>query len=283
MLLQVVEKSPTEAYPFGEVIRLVILSIVVLYLVQLSGKINLGLYLPWIMPPMRKTHRQWLKKHNTFYSHLSRKEQRDFEKRVQYFIRSKKFIPRQMKRVTSEMKVLLAATAVQLTYGLPQIRLAHFSYILVYPDDYYSLVNKTYHKGEVNPSARAIVVSWKSFLEGYQNPTNGRNLGLHEMAHALFLENDIKNREYNFFEKHLWQQWQAAANQIMDEINSGKHTFLRSYAATNTHEFFAVSIEYFFEKPIEFQDKLPAMYNMLTQLLKQDTAKRYQARPQTEM
>ena len=93
------------------------------------------------------------------------------------------------------MTAMIASSAIQLTFGLPKINLKHFERILIYPDEYYSTINKQYHKGEVNPRLKAIVVSWKAFVAGYADPHDGINLGLHEMAHALKLENIIKNGE----------------------------------------------------------------------------------------
>ncbi|MFZ6013111.1 MAG: zinc-dependent peptidase [Bacteroidota bacterium] len=49
--------------------------------------------------------------------------------------------------------------------------------------------------------------------------------------------------------------------------------FFRPYACTNVHEFFAVSVENFFERPAQFKNELPELYDILTQLLKQDPLK----------
>ena len=51
-----------------------------------------------------------------------------------------------------------------------------------------------------------------------------------------------------------------------------RHAFLRSYAGTNEAEFFAVAVEYFFERPQEFQTALPELYGTLGSLLRQDPA-----------
>ncbi len=182
---------------------------------------------------------------------------------------SKRFIPRDIEVVTNEMKVLISASAVQLTFGFPKVQLSHFRNILVYPDSYYSLINKTYHNGEVNPRLNAIVLSWKSFVEGYIHE-DGRNLGLHEMAHALRLENKIMNEEYNFLDQRFLKDWELRATHTMKEIEEGRETFFREYGAIDREEFFAVAVENFFERSTEFSEKHPLTYNTLRQLLKQD-------------
>jgi Mlc titration factor MtfA (ptsG expression regulator) len=46
--------------------------------------------------------------------------------------------------------------------------------------------------------------------------------------------------------------------------------FFREYACTNTHEFFAVAVEIFFERPEGFKNEFPDLYNVLVRLLNQD-------------
>lgn len=182
---------------------------------------------------------------------------------------SKKFIPRNIGNVSWEMKVLISASAVQLTFGFPKVKLSHFQNILIYPDSYYSVINQTYHRGEVNPRLKAIVLSWKSFVEGYLSP-DGRNLGLHEMAHALRIENAIRNEEYQFLDPKLLADWELRATHTMEEITNGSETFFRSYGATDREEFFAVAVENFFERPVAFFEKHPLTYKTLARLLRQD-------------
>lgn len=214
-----------------------------------------------------------LQKYSSYYNMLSYAERKLFEKRVQKFIDLKQFIPRDMDRVTDEMKALIAGAAIQLMNGFPKIYFAHFTKILIYPDSYYSEISMRYHKGEVNPGG-IIVLSWKSFVEGYINQDDGRNLGLHEMAHALRLENGIANEEYGFLEDQALKDWTDLCYREIDKMTSGESDFFRSYGATNSHEFFAVAVENFFEKPDAFYKHHPKMYQTLARMLKQDPLNR---------
>jgi MtfA peptidase len=216
-------------------------------------------------------HKSYLEKHFEFYQKLPPKSKQLFCGRVATFMTSKKFIPREMDHVTSEMKVLISASAIQLTFGFPDINLSWFRHILVYPETFFSRVNNAHHKGEVNPRAKAIVLSWKYFVEGYLKP-DGRNLGLHEMAHALRLENRITNHEYDFLDVDILMEWEVRAQRTMEEIRNGTEHFFREYGATNNEEFFAVAIENFFERPSLFLEEHPKTYRTLCSLLKQDPA-----------
>lgn len=213
-----------------------------------------------------------LNKYFSYYQKLADKDKREFEQRMMHFLMSKKFIPRNFAAVTDEMKATIAATAVQLTFGLPSIYFLHFKKILIYPDDYYSNITKRYHRGEVNPAFGIIVLSWKSFVDGFITPDNAINLGLHEMAHALRLENMIRNEEFGFLDEDALDHFNQSAYELCnDPVKSFQ--FFRAYACTNEHEFFSVAVENFFERPLDFRNNLPELYQTMVTLLKQDPIK----------
>lgn len=221
---------------------------------------------------IKQSYKEPLQKYFKYYQQLHPLDRKLFEKRVQKFITLKKFIPRNMDQVTDEMKALIAASAIQLMNGLPKIYFAHFKRILVYPDDYYSKISQRHHQGEVSMGG-IIILSWKNFVEGFVDNKDGRNLGLHEMAHALRLENAIHNEEYGFLDDEVLMTWTDLCYQEINKMAESKSEFFRDYAATNSQEFFAVAVEYFFEKPKAFFEWHPKMYETLTIMLNQDPLK----------
>ena len=262
----------------GDYVLILVASLALLYLLQATGKVNLGLQIPGRTPPLKKTYRAILKKYFAYYLHLSSDDRLRFERKLVRFLHSRQFIGRGI-AITDEMKVLIGAAAVQLTFGLPRVYLSHFSKILVYPNDYYSTINKQHHKGEVNPRLKLIVLSWPSFVQGYIEHDSGRNLGLHEMAHALHLENRIPNQEFGFFDVQVFATWRQHAYTMMEDIRSGRNQFLRPYAAEDIYEFFAVAIEFFFEQPVQLRTAMPTTYDLLVRLLNQDPVKLYNLEP----
>mgnify|MGYP002277178623 CR=1 FL=1 len=223
-----------------------------------------------LIKPIKPEYKKALEEYFPYYNGLHPTHKKVFEKRVQLFIDLKKFIPRDFDVVLDEVKAIVAASAIQLTFGLPQVYLRHFSKILIHTDDYYNRIFRRYHEGEVNMYGGIIVLSWKSFARGYMNGEDGKNLGLHEMAHALRLENEINNGEFGFLNRKLLRMWRKEAEKTMEIINNGDTSFFRKYGGVNREEFFAVAIENFFEKPEEYKEKYPEQYSILTQLLKQD-------------
>lgn len=224
----------------------------------------------WVLP-IPQLYKDILGKHSAYYSGLSASDRNKFERKVCNFLYSKRFIPRNMPEVPIDAKVLIAASAVQLTFGLPNIYLQHFDKILVYPNEYYSSITKKYHKGEVNPRFGIIVLSWNNFVSGYMRD-DAVNLGLHEMAHALRLENIIRNEEYRFFDERLINRFDDFARNICKDLKASAN-FFRPYACANEHEFFSVAIENFFERSELFQKQIPELYGILTRLLAQDPLK----------
>jgi len=220
--------------------------------------------------PGQEFSRQILDKSFAYYRQLKLPDKLRFEKRVRGFLADKEFIPRGGLVVTDEVKTLVAACAVQLTFGLPPVQLRHFRKIILYPNAYFSTLNRTYHQGEVNV-AGAIVLSWKHFTQGYLTPNDSRNVGLHEMAHALLIENRTRSDgEYGFLDGQRLDHFLHCAEAEYGRMQRGESELLRKYAQTSPAEFFSVSVEVFFENPHALAAGAPLLYDALRDLLRQD-------------
>ena len=170
--------------------------------------------------------------------------------------------------VTEEMRVLISATAVMLTFGFRDFYIGLISKIVVYPEKFYSNINKEYHKGEFNPKFKALVLSWQDFKAGFGMLDDNLNLGIHEFAHAIHL-NSIKERDVSsaifsdtFKELSLLL---AEKENLRKQLMASK--YFRKYAYTNQFEFLAVAIEHFFETPEDFKSKFPEVYFKVKQML----------------
>lgn len=207
-------------------------------------------------------------KYFDFYNLLPQKSKKIFENRVVKFIDLKTFETRQDLALKREMEVLIAASAIQLTFGLKDYRMLHFERIIIYPDRYFSKSTNSYHLGEAN--ARGIVVfSWKDFLKGYLVADDNLNVGLHEFSHALFL-NYFKGKKRDYYFDEHYHIWKEEGSVEFFKIRKYGCEYLRDYAETNMMEFFAVCVECFFETPKELKNKHPKIYHQLTKLLFQN-------------
>lgn len=209
--------------------------------------------------------------HFAYYRNMPPRMQGIFRNRLAKFMQAKSFETRQGIEMTEEIKVLVSACAIQLTFGLADYKLSHFDRILIYPEAYYSRITKRFHKGEVN--ARGLVVlSWQDFKEGYSEPHDNLNLGLHEFAHALFISYQKNQHDCINFD-YYYQQWRDIGDREFFKMRGRKENYLRSYGAVNLMEFFSVSVEHFFEAPNAFKENLPELYDVLSKFLGQDPCK----------
>ena len=223
-------------------------------------------YFPRILRPI--SHQ--LKFINVYYNKLTPEQRKQFEWRAYYFIEStniefRKFRYSPLANFNS-IRYLIASVATQMTLFLPEDCFDAFKRIIIYPDTYYSPATKQYHKGETNPGLGIIVLSWNSFQHGFEDPNDGVNLLVHELAHALWLENKLF--EYEIFDPIALTAYNEIVSKAM--ITISENHFLRKYAFKNEEEFFAVAVENFFERSIQFKSELPELYEAMTLLLGQD-------------
>ncbi|HVS97567.1 MAG TPA: zinc-dependent peptidase, partial [Puia sp.] len=146
--------------------------------------------------------------------------------------------------------------------------LDHFRTIHILKDRYrYGLYNQPF---EGHVAEDGIYFSWNHFFREYTDYSDGQNVGLHEMAHALTYVNfTVQEGRDNTFHEHF-TGFSAVARPIFERMQAGELTLLDPYAATNYHEFWAVCVETFFERSNALKKQLPELYSALCILLNQD-------------
>ncbi|HMN06238.1 MAG TPA: zinc-dependent peptidase [Flavobacteriales bacterium] len=217
---------------------------------------------------LREADRKLLRGH-AYYRDLPAKDRRRFEDLLTEIIYEKDWIGRDLS-VTRAMKLRIAAALVQVTFGYPDLLLLHFRKIIVYPDEYDGRGDGRRFIGEADPGQGILAFSWKHFQSGFQDDSDAVNVGLHEVAHALWFENAIPNAEVDFLPSAALARWHGLAKEEMERIHHGHSRLFRNYAGTNEAEFFAVAVEYFFEQPGAYRDRMPELYACMVELLQQD-------------
>lgn len=206
--------------------------------------------------------------HIRYYNRLSLDDQRKFLFRAFLFKRSKKFHYIEVNE-NPEMPILVSAVAVQLTFGLDKFQLGYFRDIYILRDDYHYGFYSRPFQGHVDHSG--IYLSWDNFMKGIRGLTPNCNVGLHEMGHALAYVNFITETDEDKHFKKEFKQFSKVARPIFNAMQDGRKTILGDYAGTNYQEFWAVSVEIFFENPVRLKHDLPELYHAMARLLKQDT------------
>jgi Mlc titration factor MtfA (ptsG expression regulator) len=214
-----------------------------------------------------------LKTEFSFYQNLNKKQKLYFEHRVARFIKEHEFKGRSGVFIQNQHKVLIASTAIMLTFGYRHYMIKSLKRFIVYPDVFRSKINKANHKGEFNPAYKAVIFSWKDFLEGYEIENDNFNLGIHEMVHAMhfdFLKPNNTSISAIIFSKHYKKLKKLIHTDINYRQRLISSRYLRNYAFTNNFEFLAVLIESFFETPEELKNQFPEIYTLMNKMLNFD-------------
>jgi Mlc titration factor MtfA (ptsG expression regulator) len=165
------------------------------------------------------------------------------------------------------MKVLVGATIAKLTFGMfENFWMPLYEDIGFYPKVFYSRYLDTFVKGLTSPRGN-ILLSREDFEKGSNNKYDKLDLGLHEFAHAYYFSYLHEKRNKDFYLYKIEARWihLDMKNNILD-----KDFYLRDYAAANEHEFWAVSIEHYFENPFGFYKAYPRLYILISKVLQLD-------------
>jgi Mlc titration factor MtfA (ptsG expression regulator) len=222
-----------------------------------------------IWSPFDKEAIQLIEKYDPWFQTMTTGYQRKFRHRYNNFLRTTKFIFKDQTSPEEQamVKKIIALAAARLAFKLSGKAFDQYDRIIIYNLPYFSTINRQYHKGEVNPGMGFIIFSIDAILEGFEK-REGVNLVYHELAHALWLEHKLFS--YDVFKDRDLDEFETLAKKEMTQSSGNAEHFMRNYGYTNLPEFFAVSVENFFERPQAYKEALPDLYASLAKLFKQD-------------
>ncbi len=209
-----------------------------------------------------------LTKRFPYFNSLNPSQKDRFLERLNSFMMTKAFKTHDI-RGFKEMPVLISATAIQFSFGLQKYLLPNFEFIHFYPSEFVHTNSPTGFL-EGNVSGRGINISWKHFLEGFQYPDDGQNVGLHEMAHAYYYQNFISTDDTDNEFVTSFSNFNNTANKVFEQEKQPGNDLYSEYALRNFQEFWAESVEIFFEKPVDMIAIYPNLYQTMKLVLNQD-------------
>jgi len=204
----------------------------------------------------------------TYFNELPEESKVKFVKRVYQFKSNKKFHYVGLED-NEDIAILVSASAIQVTFGLKNYMMSYFKDIYVLSDAYQMESEEELYIGHVAPNG--IYLSFKHFLYGYSQKNDNVNVAVHEMAHALLYNNFFA--QYGGTDSHFrlnYEKFSSSTGAILAEVITNRRSYLRSYAFSNLHEFWAVSVEAFFENPAGLKMNMPDLYEALCRVLNQD-------------
>src|SRR6476620_2721113 len=220
-----------------------------------------------------------------FFVRLAAADQAELLDHIQVFLAEKRFEGCAGLEITEEIQVTIAAQACLLLLHRKTDYFPRLLTILVYPSSY--LVDeqrhvdgpvweegKMFRLGETSRQMGTMVLAWDAVKSGAADPSDGKNVVLHEFAHQLDYENlaadgvpVLGTREQQLAWTDVMRS-EFASLRAADE--SGVPSLLDTYGAIDPVEFFAVSVEAFFEQPHALRAHHPKLYAELRNYFHQD-------------
>ncbi len=221
-----------------------------------------------------------LQREVVFFRALDPEEQRRFRRELQVFLGEKRITGIKLELDTTT-RVLTAASAIIPIFGFPEWEWNQISEILVYPDRFnrdfsFASGDRRHALGMVGTGAlnRLMILSKPDLLGGFRNPGDKRNVGLHEFAHLVDKsDGTIDGLPAVGLEREAIGPWIELVRRKMEEMRRGDSD-IDPYGLTNEAEFFAVTTEYFFERPGVMERKHPELYAMLSRTFNQNPGER---------
>jgi Mlc titration factor MtfA (ptsG expression regulator) len=223
--------------------------------------------------------------HVAFFHRLSASDRAELLGHVQVFLAEKRFEGCGGFEITDEVRVTIAAQACLLLLHRRTDYFPQLLTVLVYPLTYTveqkrQITEHLWEEGTVSRLGEtgrrmgSLVLSWGAVKHGAVHSNDGKNVVLHEFAHQLDFENDAADGMPGLSTRKQELAWARVMRSeyalLRAADRSGIPTLLDTYGATDPAEFFAVSVEAFFEKPRALRMRHPALYAELRGYFQQD-------------
>ncbi len=182
--------------------------------------------------------------------------------------------------VTDEMRFSIAAQACLLVVNSDQWY-DNLTTVLIYPNAFKSRQQR--HSGYVVTEQEIIrtgeswdrgpvILSWAHSRRGALNDHDGHNVVFHEFAHQLDDLSGGTNGVPVLGKGQSYAEWEqvflAAFDAHVRAVEAGRNTLIDAYGATGHEEFFAVTVELFFERPEALRDTAPEFYGQLSKFFR---------------
>ncbi|WP_373511350.1 zinc-dependent peptidase [Persicitalea sp.] len=211
----------------------------------------------------------------SFYEQLSADEKLRFEQEILSFMNDVNITGVEME-IDDTDRLLVAASAVIPLFGFPQLRYRNISEILLYRGtfnaDYQTEGEARNILGQVGSGKmnRLMILSLPALHAGFENEKSKNNVGIHEFVHLIDKADGATDGiPESLMQKQYVLPWLQLVHQETEKIKADESD-IDPYAATSEVEFLSVASEYFFSRPELFEEKHPALYELMTKMYRQE-------------
>ncbi len=228
-------------------------------------------------PPLDERTASILADYCVFYRPLSPELKQRFRNRVALFMRGNEFMrpvhPSEMDadalrmRVPEDLKVAVAAAAVQVSFGLPKFSTTKFEHIILYPHPFPSPQFAAIHTCEIYEPDGVVMLDADTLMAGFNQPTQIFNIGLYEMARIFKMESlrasgtgpSVSTPDFN-----------DLTLETLEKVSGMTRKQMAAIVGLEGLDDFAVAAYHFFTFPKSFQSLLPDLYQLFVNIFKQN-------------
>jgi Mlc titration factor MtfA (ptsG expression regulator) len=218
------------------------------------------------------------------YRRLGASDREELHGHIQVFLEEKQFQGCDGFEVTDEARLIVAAYACLLLLHRETDYYPTMQTILMYPttflvdiaeaEDEWVVSEYTEDRAGESWDIGPVILSWDDVLDSMEPDAAGYNVVLHEFSHQLDLENGEVDGVPRLESPQAYDAWAEVFNHAYDrflaDIDAGRRPVLDEYGAEAPSEFFAVTVEAFFETPRDLKRAYPAVYGQLARYFLQD-------------
>lgn len=194
-----------------------------------------------------------------FYQRLPEGEKKRFRSRVAMFAMGNEFIPQAMEKIPDDLKYIISACAVTLTFGQEEFLFKKFENIILMPRPFPTpQYPENFHASEVYEPDGAVLFSAEQLALGFMQSKQYYNIGLHEYANVFIRSNP--QIDFPELDEDTWT--------ALERISGFSKDWIDQWINRPDVEVLPVSIAHFFTFPEAFRQELPEVFERYREIFK---------------
>lgn len=208
-------------------------------------------------PPEDPMVRTMLSKFSPFFASLSGNDKKKFMHRAALFEMATEFMPQNMESVPKDVRGLISASAIELTFGREEFVFPKFENIVVYPHPFPSPNHQVFHASETEEKDGVLLFSIEQYMLGFTQPKSYYRLGLHEFAKVFIISNP--NEKYPIIRDDFWTK--------VPQISGLNQEVIEKWVGIPVEKL-QVAIVHYFTYPEKFKQIFPEINHQLDSIFK---------------
>lgn len=200
-----------------------------------------------------------------FYRDLDDQDKVRFQYRVRDYLKGRQIKEARAVEVEAEVKILIAAAAVSLTFAVHKFWYPYFNLILLREGDYLELIRKRYQRERLRMQG-AIVISKEQLINASRQPERLLHPGFHEFAHAIYHENAIEEEGYMDITEPQCRDKMTSQAEVLKDFDLLTPELLEK-STLYPQQFFASTMLWQFSRPDEFKSSAPELSSWLIDII----------------